>query len=662
MHLLPSFAASFHCYYLFCCQLSTQQPSSSNNIDIKEDGSSNCKTYTMSPSPLTSLPTPVSKKIAMHWFRKGLRLHDNPALLHSLTGAAEVYPVYVLDGDCYQLLRCTALRANFLVECLIDLDAMLRKAGSRLYVVEGDPVSILPTLWKDWGITHLSHELDETGEPYATQRDAAILSAAREEKIHVHAFGQETLYPLASYFSKLGCQTCISMTAFQTLFNSMPPLQQPKDSPTKFPINTHPCEGLYLPPKQATDLPWPRNTPRDQVSPVWGPDDCKNLTPLVRGGESRALTLLHEKTVMSSPSYVATFEKPNTSCTSLSPSTTALSPYMSLGCLSPRTFWFAIQAGIDRYINNRISSARRVSQPPVSLHGQLLWRDFNNLVAASANRNAPGSWGRMEHNLYCRNIPWDNNLELLEAWTTAQTGYPWIDACMMQLKKEGWVHHLGRHAVACFLTRGDLWQSWERGAEHFESHLLDADYALNGFNWLWLSCSGFFYQYFRCYSPVAFQKKNDPTGQYIRRYLPALSRLPDKYIYEPWKAPEGVQKSAGVIIGKDYPMPIVDHAIVSKENMGKMSYAYEQCKDKDAKGTRNNAGKGDKIGNKRKASKDDDGTVQKKREEQTQATKREKLVEVADEAEKKSAAKGSTNSSSSDRKAAKKNMKQTKLK
>jgi len=107
---------------------------------------------------------------------------------------------------------------------------------------------------------------------------------------------------------------------------------------------------------------------------------------------------------------------------------------------------------------------------------------------------------------------------------------------MVQLRETGFIHHLARHAVACFLTRGDLWQSWEKGAEVFDEWLLDADWALNNGNWMWLSCSCFFYQYFRCYSPVAFPKKWDPKGNYIKKWLPQFKDFPVKYIYEPWKA------------------------------------------------------------------------------------------------------------------------------
>lgn len=146
---------------------------------------------------------------------------------------------------------------------------------------------------------------------------------------------------------------------------------------------------------------------------------------------------------------------------------------------------------------------------------------------------------------------------------------------MTQLREEGWIHHLARHAVACFLTRGDLWQHWEEGAKVFDLYLLDADWAINNGNWQWLSCSNFFYQYFRCYSPVAFGKKTDPNGDYIRKWLPVLKEFPKKYIYEPWTAPISLQRSCGCIVGQDYPERIVVHEVASKENMAKMKIAYE---------------------------------------------------------------------------------------
>ncbi|CAM9296325.1 unnamed protein product, partial [Phaeothamnion confervicola] len=184
----------------------------------------------------------------------------------------------------------------------------------------------------------------------------------------------------------------------------------------------------------------------------------------------------------------------------------------------------------------------------------------------------------MEGNPICRQIPWRDDPELLAAWEEGRTGYPFIDAIQTQLRTEGWIHHLARHASACFLTRGDLWQSWEAGAAVFDRLLLDADWSLNSANWMWLSCSAFFYQFFRVYSPVAFGKKTDPKGTYIRRYLPQLAKYPDKYIYEPWTAPLSVQRGAKCVIGRDYPAPVVDHKAVSKENMSRMKAAYDAYK------------------------------------------------------------------------------------
>ena len=113
--------------------------------------------------------------------------------------------------------------------------------------------------------------------------------------------------------------------------------------------------------------------------------------------------------------------------------------------------------------------------------------------------------------------------------------------------------------------------------------MLDADWSLNAGNWQWLSASAFFHQYFRVYSPIAFGKKTDPNGDYIRKYLPVLKDMPAKYIFEPWMAPPEVQQRAKCVVGKDYPKPIVDHNIISKTNINRMKLAYEASKIIDVK-------------------------------------------------------------------------------
>ena len=510
-----------------------------------------------------------------------------------------------------------------------DLDASLQtRYGSRLYIASGDPVEVLPQLWERFHVGVMSYEQDETNQEYATQRDKKIEALARDKGVRLHVVVSETLQPMAAYMQQVASNCSkskkqippetavpVTMTSFQKLFQQIQggkvplplkipekllplPLNIPHElplPPSKRSVIPKNDACLYQPPTHPTQLPWPRSLPKGQVTPIWSKDDCSKeilSRAIVKGGETLALEALKEK-ITKRPKYVKNFDKPKTSYTSLQPSTTTLSPYLSWGCISPRTVWYALQ---DVYEPSLPSlppkkKTKTTFYPVTSLPGQMMWREFNNLMAHSAGP----SWGKVEGNRYCRStIDWNEiDQTQVKAWQEGRTGYPFIDACMTQLKEEGWIHHLGRHAVACFLTRGDLWQSWEVGQEHFESHLLDADYALNGFNWLWLSCSGFFYQYFRCYSPVAFAKSKDPNGLYVKKYVPMLRNLPAKYIYEPWKAPKAIQEAAGITIGVDYPMPMVDHTVVSKENMNRMKKAYEAHKQLQLLGNDESSSKGD---------------------------------------------------------------------
>jgi len=238
------------------------------------------------------------------------------------------------------------------------------------------------------------------------------------------------------------------------------------------------------------------------------------------GGESTALARMDK--VLADKRYVTTFEKPKTSPNSLEASTTQLSFYFSNGILSCRSFYEGL-AKIER------ESKGACSKPPVSLRGQMLWREYNYLHGYAVD-----NFTKQEGNSIARQIDWDEDEEKLRRWREGRTGFPFVDALIRQLIVTGWIHHLGRHMVACFLTRGDLYQSWEMGAKVFEGELLDADTSVNAFNWQWLSCTAHFYQYFRCYSPIAFGKKTDKSGAFIRKWCPELKRLPDKFIYEPF--------------------------------------------------------------------------------------------------------------------------------
>ncbi|KAG8434639.1 hypothetical protein GDO86_012849 [Hymenochirus boettgeri] len=436
---------------------------------------------------------------SIHWFRKGLRLHDNPALLAAMKDCAELYPIFILDPWFPKNMQVSVNRWRFLVEALKDLDENLKKINSRLFVVRGKPAEVFPVLFKKWKVTRLTFEVDT--EPYSKQRDAEVEKMAAEHSVQVIQKVSNTLYDIDRIIAENNGKAPLTYVRLQTVLAPLGSPKRPAQAPTKNDM-------------KECSTPWKSSYDGKYSIPTLeelGQDPEKLGPHLYPGGETEALSRLEI--------------------------------YMK------RT--------------------RKHSHPPVSLHGQLLWREF----FYTAGVGVP-NFNKMEGNPVCVQVDWDNNKEHLKAWSEGRTGYPFIDAIMTQLRTEGWIHHLARHAVACFLTRGDLWISWEEGQKVFEELLLDADWSLNAGNWQWLSASAFFHQFFRVYSPVAFGKKTDKNGEYIKKYLPFLKKFPAEYIYEPWKAPRSLQERAGCIIGKDYPKPIVEHEVVRKKNIQRMKAAY----------------------------------------------------------------------------------------
>ncbi|CAO2044998.1 unnamed protein product [Urochloa humidicola] len=493
---------------------------------------------------------------AMVWFRKGLRVHDNPALDAALRygGAGRrLYPVFVLDPRYLRpdpaaaspgSARAGVARVRFLLESLGDLDARLRRLGSRLLLLRArdDVADAVCAALKDWNIGKLCFESDT--EPYALARDKKVTDFAMASGIEVFTPVSHTLFDPAEIINKNGGRPPLTYQSFIAIAGEPP----------------EPVLEEY------SELPPVGDTGEYELLPVpmleelgYG-DISQEEIPPFRGGETEALRRMTES--LQNKEWVAKFEKPKGDPSAfLKPATTVLSPYLKFGCLSSRYFYYCIQ---DVY-----RSVRNYTKPPVSLTGQLLWRDFFYTVSFGTP-----NFDQMKGNKICKQIPWIENEKLFVAWRDGRTGYPWIDAIMIQLRKWGWMHHLARHSVACFLTRSDLFIHWEKGRDVFDRLLIDSDWAINNGNWLWLSCSSFFYQYHRIYSPITFGKKYDPNGNYIRHFIPVLKDMPREYIYEPWTAPLNIQKKAKCIIGKDYPKPVVDHVTASKECKKRMGEAY----------------------------------------------------------------------------------------
>lgn len=524
---------------------------------------------------MTSLD--IQHEVSIHWFRNGLRFHDNQCLLDASKRSKTMVPLYIIDPEAPFAQtpgrKAGAIRANFILESIHEIDLKLKAAnkGSKMVVLLGKPHEVLPKLVNELRADAIYYEREPSLPIREIDRRVfdEIDKQCDRKSFEIHGYDTHTLHPMEHYLAH--CKDNVAPSTyggFTKIFNKL-----------RVPLEIEDIDVNIIP-------PLPRNISNVKVGKkLCDSEDeymsCPTLSKLgydgkelesrfecgleLRGGEDRGIELLDF--MMNRTHWVCTFEKPNTSPNSLSVDTTGLSPYVKHGVLSPRRFYHELSKVYAKFPSSTLS------QPPVSLHGQLMWRDYNNLMGYTCP-----NFDKMLDNPIARQIPWDDDPVLLDAWKNSRTGYPYIDAIMMQLNKTGWIHHLARHSVACFLTRGDLWQSWEKGAEYFEERLIDADWSLNNFNWQWLSCTAHFYQYFRCYSPVAFGKKTDPNGDYIRKWLPQFKKFPTKYIYEPWNAPKSVQIAAGVVIGDDYPFPIVDHSVVSKSNMGRMKAAYDEQK------------------------------------------------------------------------------------
>ncbi|KAF1823681.1 uncharacterized protein K489DRAFT_379670 [Dissoconium aciculare CBS 342.82] len=532
----------------------------------------------------------------IYWFRTDLRLHDSPALKAALDlEPSAFFPIWCWDSHYVFRARVGVNRWQFLIDCQNDVSQSITKLNpkSKLFVLREPAITLLPKLFKAWKISHLVFEKDV--DAYAAERDEEVKKLARDAGVEVIVKSGRTLWDSDEIVKKNGGKPTMSITQLQAAGAKIGPIEKPVPTPKSLPDpGDTPIKFNHTKPESKPDMnePWRDDAETSFDSGIAGPngdfapptlEECgfKAATTQHRGGESVILELLEER--LADEDYTATFEKPKTSPAAFEPQSTFLtSPYLHFGALSCRYFYHRVDAILER----RRRAKKPTSSPPASLHGQLLFRD----MYFGAQAGLGWSFGQTYNNPKCRFIPWhlpsrvdvatrrstggyevdDAEKEVwLRRWTAGTTGFPWIDAIMRQLRQEGWIHHLARHSVACFLTRGGCYISWERGADVFEELLIDHESACNIGNWQWLSCTAFFAQFYRCYSPVAFGKKWDDDGDYIRKYVPELKDLPKKYIYEPHKAPIQDQKKAGVMIRGDgseteagglkvYPKPMFD--------------------------------------------------------------------------------------------------------
>jgi deoxyribodipyrimidine photo-lyase len=199
---------------------------------------------------------------------------------------------------------------------------------------------------------------------------------------------------------------------------------------------------------------------------------------------------------------------------------------------------------------------------------ELVWRDFYFMILHHHPQVAAGASFKADYD----RITWeegDHADELFAAWCEGRTGYPLVDAAMLQLNRSGYMHNRLRMVTACFLIK-DLGIDWRRGEAYFARMLNDFDLSANNGGWQWASSSGCDAQpYFRIFNPITQSEKFDAEGKFIRRYLPQLTKLDTKFIHAPWTAPEMTLQMAGITLGKDYPRPVVAHDEARKRTLSR---------------------------------------------------------------------------------------------
>lgn len=460
----------------------------------------------------------------IHWFRRDLRLHDNPALAQALrySGGATL-PVFVLDDAILQATRTAAVRVHFLLESLHALDAALHRHGARLLVLRGDPLPLLRDLIAHTGAVGVSWNEDYT--PFARRRDHAV-----REMLAVRGVAALTMQDAVI------CGPDALRTGAGKPYTVYTPYRRAWRA--KLDQERSDRQSFELP--RFAPLPVALDYPAIPTSAV-APEQAQFLPP---GGEAAGLERLHtfvQQGVIGG--YAAGRDRMAAAATS------RLSAYLRLGCVAPlaclRAAWQFAEQADDAVVQNGAET----------WISELIWRDFYYQILYHFPHVLRRSF-RPQYDA----VAWENRNDWFDAWCAGQTGYPVVDAAMRQLQREGWMHNRARMIVASFLTK-DLLIDWRRGERYFMQMLVDGDHASNNGGWQWAAGTGTDAQpYFRIFNPVNQGRTFDPDGEYVRRYVPELSGVGNRFIHAPWTMPPDEQRRCGVQIGRDYPMPIVDHA------------------------------------------------------------------------------------------------------
>jgi deoxyribodipyrimidine photo-lyase len=470
-------------------------------------------------------------KTALWWLRRDLRLTDNQALAAALVHADQAIPVFVLDPTLLGAPDAGEKRVAFLFGGLRALDADLRARGSRLIVRQGDPADELTALLDASGADAIFTEEDY--RPYTRRRDARVAEA-----LPLHVVGGLTVRPPGAVLKADGTPYTV-FTPYSRKWRDLPPPHATEILPAPDHIATPPdVQSLPIPEEPAlpSAVPFPPGEAEAQ----------RRLSEFVGGEEMHICRYAQGRDRLGVEG------------------TSRLSPYLRFGMLSARQAVVAAHTAMEGAPD---ADAREGASVWLN---ELIWREFFQSILYHFPHVLEQSF-RTD----LQAIRWENDETAFAAWREGRTGYPVVDAGMRQLAQTGWMHNRARMIVASFLVK-DLLIDWRRGERHFMLHLVDGDPAANNGGWQWTAGTGTdAAPYFRVFNPVLQGRRHDPQGAYVRRWVPELAEVPDKFVHEPWRIAPDVQRESGCVIGQDYPLPIIDHAWARQRALAAYAQARE---------------------------------------------------------------------------------------
>ena len=475
----------------------------------------------------------ASPSSALVWFRRDLRDDDHAALAAALQQHARVYCVFVFDRDILDALPDRRdRRVEFIHGSLVQLDQALRARGGGLIVRHGWPLETIPELAVRLGVRHVYAHRDY--EPAAQRRDAEVAAALAAHGIRLELLRDQVIFDGDQVLTQAGRPFSV-FTPYKNAWLKRLTVADYARHASEGPLAAPPADlATGVPPLSSLGF---ESTDLQTLGIVPGMQGARAMWTEFRDRRLAQYGQLRDYPALRGVSY--------------------LSVHLRFGTLPVRELVReALARGADSWLN------------------ELIWRDFYFMVLDRFPHVVQGAF-KPEFDA----LVWEDWPEGLAAWQQGRTGYPLVDAAMRQLLHSGWMHNRLRMVVASFLTK-DLGIDWRQGEAWFARHLNDFDLAANNGGWQWAASTGCDAQpWFRIFNPVTQSEKFDPDGKFIRRYVPELAKLPDRYIHAPWKLARRDQEAQGVIIGRDYPAPIVDHAQAREKTLARYGAARPSVRD-----------------------------------------------------------------------------------